>query len=317
MTIVQLEYIIAVDTYRHFVTAAEKCNVTQPTLSMQIKKLEEELNISIFDRSKQPVEPTVIGTRIIEQARSIVKGKDRITDLIDNTRNSLAGEIRIGIIPTIASYLVPLFIPQLVEKYNELNIFVEELMTHEVIEKMKRGQIDIGIVSTPVSEEGIDEHPVYYEPFALYVSEDHKLFMQDKISSYDINLDEMWLLSDGHCFRNHVVNLCGETDYIPKKLKFGYKTGSLEVLMRFVDSHYGYTLLPYLATLGLTDEKKKKVRFFKEPSPKREISVITPEGFLKDKLLDAIKHEIRINIPKELRHLDNGKVIQWKKTAKH
>lgn len=312
MTIVQLEYIIAVETYRHFVTAAEKCNVTQPTLSMQIRKLEEELDVLIFDRAKQPIEPTVIGKRIIDQARTIIQGKFRITELIDNTRNEVSGQVRIGIIPTIASYLVPLFIPQLVEKYPDLNIHIEELMTHEVVEKLKKGQIDLGIVATPLVEEGIVEQPVYYESFALYVSENHKLYNEDKISSRELTLDEMWLLTDGHCFRNHVINLCGEQQYIPKKLKFSYKTGSLEVLMRFVDSHYGYTLLPHLATLNLNKEQVNKLRFFKEPAPKREISIIMPEGFLRDKLVDAIKKEIRINIPNELRHLDNGKVIQWK-----
>ncbi len=312
MTIVQLEYIIAVDTYRHFVTAADKCNVTQPTLSMQIKKLEEELDVVIFDRTKQPIEPTEIGKRIIDQGRTIIQGKERISELIDNTRNDISGEVRIGIIPTIASYLVPLFIPKLVEKYSELNIYVEELMTHQVVEKMRLGQIDIGIVATPLVEEGIEEQPVYYEPFALYVSESNKLYEQNKISSHDLKLDEMWLLTDGHCFRNHVINLCGEKHYMPKKLKFSYKTGSLEVLMRFVDNQFGYTLLPHLATLNANNEQQKHLRFFKEPSPKREISIITPEGFLKEKLVDAIKKEIRINIPKELRHLDNGKVIQWR-----
>lgn len=312
MTIVQLEYIIAVDTHRHFVTAADECNVTQPTLSMQIKKLEEELDIMIFDRNKQPIEPTEIGKRVIDQARNIIQGKDRISELIDNTRNDVKGEVRIGIIPTIASYLVPLFIPKLVEKYPDLRIYVEELMTHQVVEQMKLGNIDIGIVATPLVEEGIDELPVYYESFALYVSEGHKLHENEKISSRDVKLEEMWLLTDGHCFRNHVINLCGEKKYIPEKLKFSYKTGSLEVLMRFVDSHYGYTLLPHLATLNLNKEQKSKLRSFKEPSPKREISIITPNGYLKDKLIDAIKKEIRLNIPKELRHLDNGKVIQWK-----
>lgn len=312
MTLVQLEYIIAVDTYRHFVTAADKCNVTQPTLSMQIRKLEEELNVLIFDRGKHPIEPTAIGKRLIDQSRTIIQGKDRINELIDDTRSDLSGQVNIGIIPTIASYLVPLFIPSLVEKYPELRINIEELMTHQVVEKIKKGQIDIGIVATPLVEEGIIEHPVYYESFALYVSETHKLYEIDKVSSHDLKLDEMWLLTDGHCFRNHVINLCGEQHYIPEKLKFGYKTGSLEVLMRFVDNHYGYTLLPHLATLNLNEEQKKHIRLFKEPSPKREISLIMPEGFLRDKLIEAIQKEIRINIPQELRHLDHGKVIQWK-----
>jgi LysR family hydrogen peroxide-inducible transcriptional activator len=312
MTLIQLEYIIAVDTYRHFVNAADNCHVTQPTLSMQIKKLEEELDVLIFDRSKQPIEPTVIGRRIIEQARTILKGKDRISELISDTRNDLSGEVRIGIIPTVASYLVPLFIPKLVKKYPDLKIYVEELMTHEVIAKIKSGQIDLGIVSTPVTESGINELPIYFESFVLFVSDDHKLAKKDMISSRDLELDDMWLLADGHCFRNHVINLCGEQNYYPKNLKFGYKTGSLEVLMNFVEQNYGYTLIPFLATLNIDEERRKRIRLFKEPTPKREISIITPEGYLKEKLIEAIMDEIRANIPKEMRHLDNGKVINWK-----
>ncbi len=312
MTLVQLEYVIAVDMFRHFVKAAEHCHVTQPTLSMQIKKMEEELDIIIFNRNKQPVEPTVIGEKIIVQAKAVLKGRDRILDTIANTRSEISGEIRIGIIPTVASYLVPLFIPALASTYPELKIFVEELMTHEAVSKLKAGEIDLGIISTPLLEDGINETPIYYEPFSLYVSEKHKLYEKDKISSRDIKVDEMWLLSDGHCFRNHVLNLCGEGNYFPKKLKFSYKTGSLEVLMKFVEQDHGYTLLPYLSTLDLSESKKHRLREFKEPAPKREISIITPEGFLKTKLIEAIANAIQSNIPKRLSQLDNGKIIEWK-----
>jgi LysR family hydrogen peroxide-inducible transcriptional activator len=312
MTLIQLEYIVAIDTFRHFVKAADHCHVTQPTLSMQIKKLEEELDIVIFDRSKQPIEPTAIGKAVIEQARIVIKGSKHITDFISNTRTDISGELRLGIIPTIASYLVPLFIPQLADKYPLLNIYVEELMTHEVVEKLKSGTIDLGIISTPLGEEGIIETPIYYEPFVLYVSERHKLFEKDKISSYDLKLDEMWLLSDGHCFRNHVINLCGDKHYFPKSLKFGYKTGSLEVLMKFVDQNHGYTLLPFLATLDLSPDKRSRLREFKEPMPKREISIITPGGFLRNKLSEAITSEIQENIPIALRQINQGKIVGWK-----
>ncbi|MBI9069887.1 MAG: LysR family transcriptional regulator [Salinivirgaceae bacterium] len=222
MTLVQLEYIIALDTHRHFINAAESCFVTQPTLSMQIKKLEEELDILIFDRTKQPVEPTLIGKKVIEQAKTLIKGKGRIADIIANTRNDISGELKIGIIPTIANYLVPLFVPKLAEKYPDLDIYIEELMTHQVVESLNNGTIDLGIVATPLSEDGINEIPVYYEPFVLYVSEQHKLFQEKTISSRDLKLDEMWLLSDGHCFRNHVINLCGDENYFHQKLGFGY-----------------------------------------------------------------------------------------------
>lgn len=312
MTLVQLEYIIAVDTHRHFISAAESCHVTQPTLSMQIKKLEAELKIVIFDRNKQPIEPTAIGKKVIEQARTILKGKDRIIDIIENARDDISGDLRIGIIPTIAAYLVPLFVPKMTAKYPDLHIYFEELMTHQVVESMHKGTIDIGIVSTPLHEDGIDEHVVYYEPFMLYVSHDHKLFKKEKIASRDLKLDEMWLLSDGHCFRNHVINLCGDNNYFHQKLRFGYKTGSVDVLMKFVEQNQGYTLVPYLATLDVTQSQAERFRPFKEPTPKREVSIITPEGYLKNKLIETLVHEIRKSIPIEMRPLDAGKLVEWK-----
>lgn len=312
MTLVQLEYIIALDTCRHFVTAAEKCNVTQPTLSMQIKKLEDSLGVMIFDRQKQPIEPTKIGKQIINQARGVVQSKNHIIDFINNTKDNVSGDVRIGIIPTIASYLVPLFISSLVEKYPQLNVFIEELLTEQVVEYLKTGRIDIGIISTPLHESGIVEYPSFYESFVMYISENHRLYKNKTVSSYDLKLDELWLLADGHCFRNHVINLCQEQGEIPKRLKFSYKTNTIEVLMRFVDKNYGYTLLPYLATLHLSEEQQKHLRFFKKPEPKREISIITSESFLREKLIEVLQAEIRSNIPEELRYLDNGKVIHWK-----
>lgn len=312
MTLVQLEYILAVDKFRHFVKAAEYCHVTQPTLSMQIKKFEEELDVIIFDRNKHPIEPTAIGEKIIEQSRLLIQGKERIHEVIADTRENISGEIKIGIIPTIANNLVPLFVPFMAEKYPELDIHIEELMTHQVIEKIKQSQIDIGIIATPSLEEGLNEIPVYYEPFVAYVSETHKLFKKDKISSRDLNVDDMWLLADGHCFRNHIINLCGVENYYPQNMNFGYKTGSLEVLKKLVDKHYGYTLLPYLSTIDMDESKLKYIREFKEPTPKREVSIVTPIGFLKQKLVDTIKMEIQHSIPKNIHQLDSGVMINWK-----
>jgi LysR family transcriptional regulator, hydrogen peroxide-inducible genes activator len=315
MTLVQLEYIVAVDKHRHFVDAADDCHVTQPTLSMQIKKLEEELGVMLFDRNKQPIEPTPVGVKVLEQARAVLLGASQINDIIIENREGVSGTVKIGIIPTIASYLVPLFVPILAQKYPDLNIQIEEWMTHQVVEQMRQGNLDIGIISTPLSEEGFEETPLYYEPFLLYVSPQNSLYNSEKISSRDLNIDEMWLLTDGHCFRNHVLNICGQQPTTNSKLNFSFKTGSLGVLMRLVEQHQGYTLLPFLASLDMPIEQRQLVREFKEPAPKREISLIVNKGFQRQRLIEILQEEIRQSIPANIRHLDNGKLIGWKSMA--
>lgn len=311
MTLIQLEYILAVDKYRHFVTAAEKCFVTQPTLSMQIKKLEEELDVLIFDRSKHPVEPTEIGKKIVSYAREILSGPKKINELVEETKLNITGTVRMAVIPTIAPYLLPLFLARFIRLHPHLTVEIEELLTHQITKGLKMGNIDIGIIATPAKEDGIKEYPLYYEPFVAYVSKSSKLNKYKELHPRDLTPDQMWLLNDGHCFRNHTLSVCGTAKGEKKRFPLEYKTGSLESIITIIDQNYGYTLLPYLATQNMSDERKLRVRNLIEPLPTREISIVTHKGYLKQKLINALKDEILSNIPNSLK-TNKGTVVDWK-----
>ena len=312
MTLVQLEYIIAINKYRHFVTAAEKCFVTQPTLSMQIQKLEDELGLQIFDRKKQPIEPTIIGTEIILQAMIVLENAKKIPEMIDEIKGDIKGELRIGIIPTIASYLVPLFITQTINQYPDLHIQIEELLTDQIVKALSNNELDIGIIATPLREQGIREIPLYYEPFIVFASKEHRFYKKEKIDASDLSVDDMWLLNEGHCFSSHAINLCGTDRVKTQSLALNYRSGSLESLSKLVEQQYGYTLLPWLALLDMEERKKDLVREFNQPIPKREISIVVKESFLKEKIINVIKDKILENIPEHLKSLENEMLVNWK-----
>jgi LysR family hydrogen peroxide-inducible transcriptional activator len=312
MTLIQLEYIIALNKYRHFVTAAEKCFVTQPTLSMQIQKLEDELGVIIFDRSRQPVEPTPLGEKIISQAKVIVEAAKKIPEMIEEIKGEVKGELKIGIIPTIAPYLVPLFITQTLNEYPELQVQIEELMTEQVVQKLNDNELDMGIIATPLQETGIREIPLYYEPFLVYASEKHQLYAQQSIHPADLSINDIWLLNEGHCFSSHSINLCGVNEVYTQSLALNYRSGSLESLIKLVEQQYGYTLLPYLAMLDMDKRRKEMVRHFAEPIPCREISIVVKETFLKEQTIKLIKSKITENVPQDLLKLGEGMLVSWK-----
>ncbi len=312
MTLIQLEYIISLDKYRHFVTAADKCFVTQPTLSMQIQKLEDELRVKIFDRTKQPIEPTPMGIRIIEQARLVLEASSKIPEMIDEVKGEIKGELKIGIIPSIAQYLVPLFITQTLGEYPGLQIQIDELLTDQVVKALNDNEIDIGIIATPLDLPGISEIPVFYEPFIVFTSQTHHLFKKVTIKPSDLSIEDIWLLSEGHCFSSQAINLCGVKEKYTQKLALKYKSGSLESLIKLVEQQYGYTLLPYLSMLEMSQNRKKMVRQFAEPVPRREISLIVKDTFVKERMLKMIKKKIEDNIPKDLLNLGNSMLVNWK-----
>ncbi len=299
MTIVQLEYIVAVDTYRSFGIAAEKCFITQPTMSMQVQKLEEDLGVILFDRSKQPVVPTEMGVEILEQARVTLKESYKIKELISNRKDGVEGELRIGIIPTIAPYLMPGVISAFMDKFPRVQLLIWEYTTEQIIHELKNGLLDCGILSTPVKDKSLNENPLFYESFVAYLSKSSPLIKNKNLGPEDIHLDDLWLLNEGHCMRNQILNICNreKTDQMKP---FEYNTDSVETLKRMVEMNKGITLLPELSMAGFSVKQLDRVRYFRSPEPSREISIVTHRNFLKKKLISVLEQEIMSAVPKRM-----------------
>ncbi len=312
ITLTQLEYIVAVDTFRHFGRAAEHCFITQPTLSMQIKKLEEDLEVVLFDRSKQPLIPTDVGVRIVEQARIVLSESEKISNLVKEHKNLISGELKIGIIPTLAPYLLPLFIGNYKRKYPNILITVEELTTENIIDHLNRDLLDVGILVTPLKEDRISEKPIFYEEMMLYVHDNHPLHDKPEVSVDDISVPEVWLLRDGHCFRNQVVNLCMAKGRHQEQLPFHFEAGSLETLMNIIDKEGGITLIPELAALEMSTERSKHVRAFDDMTPLREVSLVYSRYFAKNKLVELLWREIVASMPQNLLNRERGTIVEWR-----
>ena len=298
MTLQQLEYIVAVNQFRHFAKAAEYCRVTQPTLSAMIQKLEEELDTRIFDRSQQPVCPTPVGIHIIEQAQNILVQANRIKNIIEEEKHSLTGTFKLGILPTVAPYLLPRFFPQLMKKYPDLDIRVVEMKTNDIKKALQTGEIDAGIVASLAGMEELQQTPLFYEQFFAYVSREDALFNNEVIRTSDLNGEQLWLLDEGHCFRDQLVRFCQMKSARASQL--AYHLGSMETFMRMVESGKGVTFIPELAVLQLGDAQKELVRSFAIPCPTRQVVLLTNKNFIRHTLLEVLVKEIKLSVPKEM-----------------
>ena len=298
MTLQQLEYILAVNQFRHFAKAAEYCRVTQPTLSAMIQKLEEELDTRIFDRSQQPVCPTPVGIHIIEQAQNILVQANRIKNLIEEEKHSLTGTFKLGILPTVAPYLLPRFFPQLMKKYPDLDIRVVEMKTNDIKKALQTGEIDAGIVASLAGMEELQQTPLFYEQFFAYVSREDALFNNEVIRTSDLNGEQLWLLDEGHCFRDQLVRFCQMKSARASQL--AYHLGSMETFMRMVESGKGVTFIPELAVLQLGDAQKELVRSFAITCPTRQVVLLTNKNFIRHTLLEVLVKEIKLSVPKEM-----------------
>lgn len=309
MNLQQLEYIVAVDVHRHFVTAAERCFVTQATLSMMIKKLEDELEVKIFDRSKQPVVPTEIGKLIIAQAKKALQDTARIKEIVNEERGLVRGELKVGIIPTLAPYIIPMFINSFLKKYPDVKLQISELTTEAITEKLEQYSLDVGIMATPLNNAALIEQPLFYEQFVVYASAQEKLLKKKYLLAQDIDINRLWLLEEGHCLRSQVMNLC-ELKHREKELhQLDFESGSIETLKKIVDLNQGITILPELALNDLHASQRDRVRQFKSPAPVREISIVTFRHFVKEKLIDALKQEILDNIPADMKSAKNKEMV--------
>lgn len=308
MTLLQLEYIIALDTYRNFKDAAERCYVTQPALSMQIRKLEEELGIALFDRSKHPVEPTFLGEKVLNQARLVLQATRNIPALINEETGIVHGVFKVAVIPSIAPYLVPLFLGAFLENYPLIRLVLQELTTEEILSKLRQGTIDCGILATPLNEKDIFEQKLFYEAMVGYVSANSELRQLKALEASSLDADSLWILNEGHCFRNQVLNLCQRKD-VQHPQSFTYESGSLETLKKLVESGRGATILPELAVKDMTDKQRVHVRYFKTPEPVREVSLVMHRSFQKKGLADVLYESIRTNLPPRIRNRKNVNLI--------
>jgi LysR family hydrogen peroxide-inducible transcriptional activator len=291
MTITQLKYVLSVAEYQNFTVAAEHSFVTQPTLSMQIQKLEDELDAQIFNRSTKPIELTEVGKKIVEQAKIIVDESNRITDIVHQQKGYIGGEFKLGIIPTIMPTLLPMFLNNFTKRYPKVKLIIEELTTEEIIRKLTDGHIDAAIAATPLENEAIKERPLYYEPFVGLIPEDHRLYNQKNINVDELEVDDILLLEDGHCFKDSVLNLCRSYKSDSSK-KFQLHSGSFDTLIKLSKEGLGMTLIPYLQTLDLSDKDKKHLREFITPPPAREVSLLFHKSQLKMQLIEALKNTI-------------------------
>ena len=310
MTITQLLYVLAVAEYKNFTKAAENCNVTQPTLSMQVQKLEEQLNIKIFDRTKKPIDLTSVGKKIVNQAKNIVAEAERIHDIVDQQKGFIGGDFKLGIIPTVMPTLLPMFLKTYVKRYPKVKLKIEELTTDEIINRLEDGNLDCAIAASPLQIDNIKERVLYYEPFVGYISPNHRFKLKKQIEISDLDISEILILEDGHCFRQGVLNLC-KTKKEQKLDNFQLESGSIEMLVKLVNKGMGMTLLPYLNTLDLKSNEKDNLRFFVSPPPAREISLLYNKNELKIQIINSI-HQIISGIIKGAIKFQDVKIISPK-----
>ena len=307
MTLQQLEYIRALDIERNFVRAAERCFVTQPSLTMQVQKLEDQLGVKIFDRSKKPLIPTPLGEKLVAQAYTILREAERFTEMVKEQEGKLSGELKVGIIPTLAPYLLPLFVPKFEFEFPEIRLLVQELQTNVIVDKLRKDELDLGILVTPLEEKGIQEVVLFNEPMVGYVGRNHRLFSKAEIDINELDLDDTWLLSEGHCLRAQVLNIC-KAHQNDDTHNFVFESGSLETLERLVELHRGMTILPFLATLNLGKNQRELLREFIGHAPVREVSIATNRVHVKTAMIEALRTTILGSVPAQLLNVE-GQVI--------
>ncbi len=312
MTITQLEYVVAVATYKSFVAAAEKCFVTQPTLSMQIQKLEDELGVKIFDRNKHPIAITDMGSIIVEQGRSVLAECERVHELIQGQQKTLSGVFKFAAIPTVAPNILPGLLENYSRSFPNVKLQVKEMETNQIITALRNNEIDAALLSTPLEENGIKEYPLFYEPFVGYFADGEAALSKRTIEPADIALDRIWLLNEGHCMRNQIINLCSEQiQKLQAARPYRYESSNVETLRRMVEKNGGMTILPELATLEFTEDQIERIRYFSDPEPVREISLVTNQHYVRMSVLQSLMDEILKLVPEKMRvQKKNRKVLR-------
>ncbi len=309
MTLQQFEYIIALEKFRHFTKAAEYCNVTQPTLSAMIQKLEDELEVKIFDRSQQPIAPTPAGLLVIKQAKEALVQAEQIKNIVQEQKQDVAGKFTLGILPTIAPYLLPRFISVLMKKYPKLELRIAELKTHEIKRALLNGEIDAGVLADIEDLEEYNISHLFYEQYMAYVSKSCPLYEKQLVKSSDLQNHQLWLLDEGHCFRDQMVKYCQIKSAQDSQMT--YSLGSIETFMRMVESGCGVTFIPWMAVQQLSETQKELVRPFAIPIPSRRLVMATNKNFIRHTILSAIIDEIQASVPKAMHSLATSQVAVY------
>jgi len=307
-TLTQLEYVIAVDENKNFSRAARELNISQPSLSAQIQKVEHELDIIIFDRSQKPILTTQNGQTLIDQAKVILREHKKLYD-IKNDSGELSGNFHLAVIPSLASYVLPLFVESFSAKYPKVKLRISEYKTEDMVKALYDDQVDGGLLVTPLYDDKIIERVLFYERFFVFASDTHELAKRKVINESDLDANSVWLLEEGHCFRDQVIKVCSLNRRHNVHENINFESGNLETLINLIRRGRGYTLLPELATMNLpSEELKKNVKKFKSPVPTREVSLVHSRTFLKQNILDALETEIIVNLPKNIKSLKRDTV---------
>ncbi len=306
LTLTQLAYVVAVDTHRHFGRAAAACHVTQPTLSMQLGKLERALGATLFDRTRAPVVPTVLGAQVAAQARVVLREAARVVELGQDADGDVAGELRLGVIPTLAPYLLPRVLDELARRHPRLELVVEERLTDDVLDGLRHDALDVALLASPAGPASeLEERALFHEPFVGYVGRGHRLAERDTLAAADLSLDDLWLLAEGHCLRSEAVRLCGQREArgargatLARPGRARFESGNLETLKRLVERGQGMTLLPALAAAELpTAAQRRLVRAFDAPVPTRTIRLVRRRALRRPQLADALTAAILDVVP--------------------
>lgn len=302
ISLTQLQYVVEIAETGHFGRAAQNCNVTQPTLSMQVQKLEEALGVLLFERSQKPIRPTATGQTIVALAKEILDRARQIELAGAQLQNRVQGEFSLGVIPTLAPYLLPRFLQPLSERYPDLVLTIEEIPTATILERLDANSLDAGLLAIPLHHRGTVEVPLFKEPFLAYVAEGHPLQKKTAIADKDLMPDDLWLLNEGHCFREQVLDLCKLRRPAGRPRRINFESGNLETIKRLVERRAGYTLLPWLATLDLTPkERERALRPFVAPTPVRQVGLVHRQSLVKKATLAAVVDEILKSLPTELK----------------
>ncbi|MCB0342250.1 MAG: LysR family transcriptional regulator [Bdellovibrionales bacterium] len=308
-SITQLEYLLAVDRERHFGNAAKACHVSQPSLSAQIQKLEEELGVVVFDRSQKPILTTSVGQEIIDQAKKVIAEHRKLSDVAHEAGGEPRGPFHLAVIPTLAPYVLPLFLGEFASRYPKVKLKINEYKTDDIVRLLLEDEIDVGLLVTPLGDDRIIERHLFFEPFSVYASENHRLAKKKWVTEGDIEDHDLWLLEEGHCFREQVLKVCSlePSHKVLKNVEFA--SGNLETLMNLIKKNVGYTLLPQLAVDQLSaQEIQAHVRRFKKPVPTREVSLVHSRSFLKENIIEAMESLILSQLPKSIKSLKRQEV---------